>query len=225
MFRPQDRPLGRGWHGGSGRLVHAVPVRNRCTLALGSLACAALIACSSSDGRILPPPDRNQTTTSVSSPVVGQPSDDGVVEVFSLFSPAFADGAPLPVEHTCTGSGTSPPLSWASTPPAAELALIVRDRDNGGFVHWAITGIDPLVQGLGEGGVPEGAIEAINSEGSVGWRSPCPLAGVAAHTYVFTLYALPEPLLVTAGLPTDVVTERVEGALAETAVLTATVAG
>jgi Raf kinase inhibitor-like YbhB/YbcL family protein len=200
-------------------------VRNRYTLAVSALACGALLACSSSDGRALPPPDRHQTTTSVSAPVVGQPSDGGVVEVFSLSSPAFAHGAPIPVDHTCTGRGVSPPLAWASTPPAAELALVVRDADNGGFVHWAVTGIDPLVQGLGEDGVPEGAVEAANGSGTLGWLRPCPPAGGAVHTYVFTLYALPEPLALAPGLPADVVTAQVEGAQAEAAVLTGTVAG
>jgi len=206
-------------------VVHTVAVRRRLApllATLGSLAVAA--ACSSTDGRTLPAPDPHQTTTSVSAPVVGQPSDgDGLVEVFSLSSPAFANGAAIPVEHTCNGAGTSPPLAWASTPPAAELALVVRDRDAGDFVHWVVTGIDPTVQGLGAGGVPETAVEALNSAGTAGWFGPCPPAGSGTHTYVFTLHALPEPLALEAGRPAEQAAQLVEGASAQVAVLIGTV--
>ena len=61
----------------------------------------------------------------------------------------------------------SPDLSWTDLPADAEsLALIVRDRNAAGFVHWVVTGIDPSVQGIGEGGVPEGAVEGQNGAGT-----------------------------------------------------------
>jgi Raf kinase inhibitor-like YbhB/YbcL family protein len=195
-------------------------------LASASFALAA-VACSSGDGRTLPPPDPHQTTTSVSAPVVGQPSAEGgssdgaAVEVFSLSSPAFSRGAVIPDRLTCDGEGLSPPLAWASTPPAAELALVVRDRD-APFVHWVVTGIDPSVRGFGEDGVPEAAVEALNSAGRPGWSPPCPPAGDAPHTYDFVLHALPEPLALEAGMPGEEVARMVEGASSDRAVLSAT---
>jgi phosphatidylethanolamine-binding protein (PEBP) family uncharacterized protein len=183
------------------------------------------VACSRSDGRSLPPPDPSRTTTSVSAPVVGQPSGDQVQEVFSLFSSAFVDGGAIPAEHTCSGAGTSPGLSWASTPPAAELALVVRDRSAAGFVHWVVTGIDPLVQGFGPGGVPESAVEAANGTGSVGWSPPCPPPGTGPHTYELVLHALPEPLALVPGTPGEEAAQLVEGASSERAALSGVATG
>lgn len=207
---------------------HTVPVHHRHTprLLLTALVSALLAssACSSSDGRELPPADAASTTTPVSTPVVGQPGEgDQLVEVFSLTSPAFAEGAAIPARHTCLGEDLSPPLVWASTPPAAELAIVVRDRDAAGFVHWVVTGIDPLVQGIGEDGLPETAVEAANSTGAIGWSGPCPPAGSGTHTYVFSLHALPEPLGLAPGTPAEEAAQLVEGAASESAVLTGTV--
>ena len=199
-------------------MVHTVTVLRR--LAAPTLAALLLAtACSSRDGRTLPPPDRRSTTTAVSTPVVGQPSGNDS-EVFSLGSPAFVDGGPIPEEYTCNGDAASPPLSWASTPPAAELALVVRDLDAGGFVHWVVTGIDPVVQGFGQGGVPESAIEAMNEAGTLGWLPPCPPAGIASHTYELSLHALPEPLTLAPGHPGAEAAQLVEGASAAVARLT-----
>ncbi|MET0727151.1 MAG: YbhB/YbcL family Raf kinase inhibitor-like protein [Acidimicrobiales bacterium] len=197
-------------------------LRRSLALAVAALLAAAGPACSSRDGRVLPPPDPGATTTSVSTPVVAQPMDgDGLVEVFSLASTAFTEGEQIPPRHTCAGEGISPPLSWASTPPAAELALVVRDRTADGFVHWVVTGIDPVVQGLGEGAVPEGAVEARNDAGSVGWSAPCPPNGT--HTYELSLHVLPERLTLEGGAPPDQAALMVEGASTVAATLTATV--
>ena len=218
-----------GWHGGPFGVVHTGPVRHRSIMLLGVLAALLLgIGCSSSDGRTLPPPDPHRTTTSVSAPVVGQPSesddeaDAGVVEVFSLFSSAFADGATIPERNTCDGAGVSPPLSWTSTPAAAELAIVVRDQDADGYVHWVVTGIDPAIEGIGEDGIPESASEAANGSGSTGWFGPCPPPGDGPHTYVFTLHALPEPLGSTSGLSAEEAAQLVEDASSDQAVLTGT---
>jgi Raf kinase inhibitor-like YbhB/YbcL family protein len=186
---------------------------------------ALTVACSSSDGRELPPPDPNNTTTSVSAPVVGQPSegDGDIVEVFSLTSSAFLQGAVIPARYTCAGSNVSPPLAWASTPPAAELALVVRDRDADGFVHWVVTGIDPAVQGMGEGGLPEGAVEALTSAGTAGWYGPCPPAGSGTHAYDFVLHALARPVDLMTGLPAAEAAAQVERASTGSATLTGVV--
>lgn len=185
---------------------------------------AAGLGCSSQDGRSLPAPDPSKTTTSVSTPVVAPPSlDSDAAEVFSLASPAFANGGVIPEVHTCTGADISPQLQWSSTPPAAELALVVRDRDAEGFVHWVVTGIDPTVQGLGAGGVPETAVEAANDAGTLGWFGPCPPAGTGTHTYDFVLHALPEPLALEPGRPADEAAALVEGASSATAILSGVV--
>lgn len=204
-------------------MVHTVPMRRPPIALVTAVVVAALLvgACSASDGRTLPPADPPRSTTSGDAPVVAQPSDGGdesTLNVFVLGSAAFADGSPIPDLYTCAGAGISPPLDWASTPPAAELALVVRDRDAGGLVHWVVTGIDPLVQGIGEDGVPEGAVEAAN-----GWFGPCPTTGT--HVYVFVLHAVPEPLGLAPGRPAAEAAELVEGASSAQATLTGTATG
>ncbi len=195
-----------------------------------ALACASgvvlVAACSSSDGRTLPPPPSNRTTTSVNAPVVGQPSDDpSAVEVFSLSSPSFVAGGTIPARFTCVGEDVSPPLEWASVPEGAvELAIVVRDRSAGGFVHWIVTGIDPTVQGIGVGGVPEGAVEGRNDGGAVGWFGPCPPAG-STHTYELSIHALDAPLELAADLAPDDAAARVELTSTSHAELLGTVAG
>lgn len=193
-------------------------------LLLPAVLALAAGACSTQDGRSLPPPRPDQTTTTSTEPPTldGDSTGQGAVEVFSLLSEAIPGGGEIPAEHTCDGADTSPPLAWASTPPAAELALIVRDPDADGFVHWLVTGIDPLVQGVAAGGVPEGATEHDNDFDVAGWRGPCPPEG-EAHTYELALYALPEPLPASdPTLTSDALVAQIEGSASAVAVLTGT---
>jgi Raf kinase inhibitor-like YbhB/YbcL family protein len=200
-------------------------MRRRPAFALLAAVCAAgaVLACSSSDGRVLPPPRDDQTTTTPSAPVVQPPV--GSTQVFALTSEAFTEGAPIPARFTCTGDDLSPPLAWSGAPlDAAQLAIVVRDLSAGGFVHWVVAGVDVFVQGVGEDGLPEGAVEGRNSAGTVGWTGPCPPAGTGTHTYEFAVLALTEPIAVSLDAPADEVATQLETAAAERAILTGTVA-
>lgn len=197
---------------------HRAPV----ALALAGLLAALVVACSATDGRTLPPADPNRTTTTPSAPVIQPPT--GEVDVFSLHSAAFMEGGELPDRLTCTGAGVSPDLYWTSTPlEAVELALVVRDRSAGGRVHWVVTGIDPFVQGIGEGGIPENAVEGLNNSGTLGWLGPCPPADSGTHTYEVALHALPEALAVPPGATGEEVATLLEASSGQRAVLTGTV--
>jgi Raf kinase inhibitor-like YbhB/YbcL family protein len=117
----------------------------------------------------------------------------------------------------------SPSLQWA-VPPAGtvELALTVTDPDAGGFVHWVLTGLAPVLRGLGPGAVPEGAVEAMNGKGGAGWTGPCPPQG-PAHHYVFTLYAPSAASGVTEGMEAKAAIVRITAApVLATATLTGT---
>ena len=198
----------------SGRRLLAVV----CALGLG----ASALACSSSDGRDLPPPRVAQTTTP-SAPVIQSP--DGSAEVFRLSSSSFAEGAQIPERFTCRAVGLSPALEWTGTPlDASSLAIVVRDLNAGGFVHWVVTGIDPFVQSIGEDGLPENALEGLNSTGSTGWTPPCPPAGSGVHTYEIAVLALVDPVTVPLDAPAEQAAAALEAASAERAVLTGTVA-
>lgn len=113
-----------------------------------------------------------------------------------LTSDTFADGAAIPVRHTCDGDDLSPALSWTAPPEGtASLALCVDDPDAGRYVftHWLAWGLTPAAGGLGEGeAAPR---EGRNDFGAPGYRGPCPPPG-KPHRYVFRLYALDaEPAL------------------------------
>ncbi|MGH9113947.1 MAG: YbhB/YbcL family Raf kinase inhibitor-like protein [Acidimicrobiales bacterium] len=109
--------------------------------------------------------------------------------VFQLTSPAFTEGGTIPDEFTCIGADVSPPLAWSGVPVGTvELALVVRDPDAEGFVHWVVAGLPPTTGGLARGNPPATATEALNDFGRTGWSGPCPPSGV--HHYDFRIYAL-----------------------------------
>lgn len=194
----------------------------RLAAALIASTLVPLAACSSEDGRALPIPDPGSTTSTSAPTLDSTPASGGVTEVFTLYSTAFTEGGTIPDRSTCDGEDLSPPLDWVGVPAAAELAIVVRDIDAAGFVHWVLTGIDPTVRGLGEGGIPESAVEAQNGFGTLGWAGPCPPEGEGPHTYQIVLHALPEPLVMPPGTPAEEAADLVEGASSAQAVLTGT---
>ena len=155
------------------------------------------------------------TTTTPATTTTIAPVDSGPL----LLQTTFADGTPVPRELTCDGAGAAPTLWWSGVPAGTpELALVVTDADAGDFLHWVVTGIDPAL-GAVSLTAPPGAIEARNDAGTLGWTPPCPPAG-EQHDYLFSLYALAEPL----GLAPDVAGDDavaliLDGAIASTSVL------
>ena len=113
---------------------------------------------------------------------------------FRLTSPAFADGADIPVRYTCDGTNVSPRLTWTEVPSGTRsLALIMDDPDapRGTFTHWVLYDLPPELRELGEGAAP--GTSGRNSFGRTGYGGPCPPAGDKPHRYRFTLYALDVP--------------------------------
>jgi Raf kinase inhibitor-like YbhB/YbcL family protein len=121
---------------------------------------------------------------------------------FRISSPAFTDGADIPVRHTCDGENLSPQLSWSDVPDGARsLALVVDDPDapRGTFTHWVLFDIPPDTNGLGEhAAMGTIGIPGRNGFGRSGYGGPCPPPGDNAHRYRFTLYALDVPSLALA---------------------------
>lgn len=120
-----------------------------------------------------------------------------------LASPAFADGARLPIRYTADGEGVSPPLVWTRVPDGAtSLALIVEDADAPALrplVHAIVWNLPPENGGLREGAIradgagdPDGRDVGRNSLFGEGWLPPDPPAGHGEHRYVFQLFALAE---------------------------------
>jgi len=180
----------------------------------------------SADGRSLRTPRPDQTTTTVATSAAtagvdaGSAGSDGegaststapTAEPLALSSSAIPEGGEVPARYTCRADDVSPPLLWTGVPAGTvEVALVVRDVDAEGFVHWVIAGLPPDLGGLAEGTPPAGAVEAANDFGRPGWGGPCPPAGT--HNYEFRVYALAQPSGVVAGEPGADAAARVEAA-------------
>jgi len=118
-----------------------------------------------------------------------------------LASPAFANGARLPVRFTADGEGVSPPLVWRDPPEGtSSFALIVEDPDAPApypFVHAVVWHIPADQRRLAEGAIArdgkstaDGSDVGRNSFFTEGWLPPDPPTGHGNHDYVFQLFAL-----------------------------------
>lgn len=202
--------------------------------AAAAAAVLALGSCSTGDGRTLAPIDPERTTTSgmpgpssEAGPVGSQAEDgpifSGEAPAFLVSSAAFDHGGELGPAHTCAGAGMSPPLSWTAPPPGAEVAVVLREVSDVGTVHWIVTGIDPVVLGFGEGGIPEGATQQVNASGLPGYFAPCPAAGTGTHLYEFTVHVLDAPLTVDPAEAAADLAARIESSSTVESSLTAVV--
>lgn len=149
----------------------------------------------------------------------GEPPTDIETE-FAITSPAFAEGAEIPVKYSCDGENVSPPLDWSQGPAGtASFALIVDDPEAGGYTHWVIFNLPPDARGLPEdvpkdeklaSGALQGKIASGGTGYPVGYFGPCPYKG-SSHPYKFTLYALDTSLDLAAGVSKEQVLEAMQG--------------
>lgn len=132
-----------------------------------------------------------------------------------LRSTAFKDGATLPKKYTCDGSlgGVNPPFDWSKRPrDLNSQALVVTDpgAPGGTYVHWAIWRMMARTTGLQEDIPPIGLPAATNSSGNTKYAPPCPPRGDPPHRYVFTIYALKQPLDAKNGAPANEVIDKIK---------------
>jgi Raf kinase inhibitor-like YbhB/YbcL family protein len=135
-----------------------------------------------------------------------------------LTSSAFNEGAVIPVQHTCDGKDSSPPLRWSGAPGGARtFALVADDPDApaGTWVHWVIYNIPASVAELPEGTpttetIANGAAQGKNDFRRTGYGGPCPPRG-KAHRYYFRLYALDAELSLKPGATKQDLLRAMEG--------------
>jgi Raf kinase inhibitor-like YbhB/YbcL family protein len=130
--------------------------------------------------------------------------DVDTAATLEVTSEAFSDGGTIPVQFTCDGEETSPPLTWAGPPGDARAwALVVDDPDapGGTFVHWVVLDVPLATRSLAAGSVPPGTAQAVNSAGQASYAGPCPPSGT--HHYRFTVYGLSEPTGLSDGAALD----------------------
>jgi Raf kinase inhibitor-like YbhB/YbcL family protein len=145
------------------------------------------------------------------------PSSEHSLEVTS---PAFQNGDKIPVEFTCDGDDTSPPLNWSNVPNAREYVLTVLDPDADDYVHWIVAGIPSDVTSLERGMPPNDAVEGVNSTDESGYTGPCPPEGDDVHSYEFTVYALDESSSLEPNVTIDEVYSAIDGSVVARGTLT-----
>jgi len=155
--------------------------------------------------------------TTVGRTVPAAPADGPL----TISSPAFADGAPIPVQYTCKGASTAPPLAW-SAPLGAALVVDDPDAPRGPYVHWIVAGIAPGSGSTGDGQTPAGGSVLPNSAGQSAYGAPCPPAGTGTHHYRFTLYQLPNTYQLPPGLAGVQAAQAIARAATAQALLTGT---
>ncbi len=158
-----------------------------------ALACAALLGgCTRPETATLPGTETGDEAT------------------FSVESPAFSPDDPIPVEHAREGveggQNVSIPYTWRDAPVGTKsFALLLMDTHPSArrWVHWMVTDIpadaEELPAGASGAGMPEGALELVNSFGDIGYGGPEPPAGSGGHAYLATIYALDVEHLEIAG--------------------------
>ena len=118
----------------------------------------------------------------------------------AVSSPAFADGAPIPADHTEDGRKVSPPLAWRGVPSgAAEVVVVIEDADSptpAPLVHAILLGLPGR-----DGALAEGELKSAGAEGRahrLGRHSflkpeylpPDPPTGHGPHRYAVQVFAL-----------------------------------
>lgn len=205
-------------------------VHGRSNRFLAAIVIAALLsACDIGDGTTLqepaaattiPPPDTTPLLSEpLDDPIVldsafvepapdsAPPTLDGAIDAganFRVFAP-WAEGAPIGLIHTCDGSNSAPAVSWTNAPGGTqEFAISLVDEtdlSNGRpFIHWVVAGIDPTVDRVDAGAIPDGAVQGLNFFGDIGYTGPCPDPGTTS-TFTLTVFALDQQLELADGTP------------------------
>ncbi len=136
-------------------------------------------------------------------------AEEGIMTDFTITSPAFEPGQPIPRQFTCEGADISPALDWSGVPGGTKsYALVCDDPDApvGTWVHWVIYNLPGSLTGLPENVVKTetvaalgGARQGVNDFRRIGYGGPCPPPGHGTHHYHFRLYALDDQLALEPG--------------------------
>jgi Raf kinase inhibitor-like YbhB/YbcL family protein len=148
-----------------------------------------------------------------------------------LKSSAYREGGAIPVQYTCEGDNISPQFSWTELPQGTKsLALVLHDPDaprEGGFTHWVVYNIDPILKEIAEDTPKDEKLAGIglqgkNDAGKIGYMGPCPPSG--SHRYIVRLFALDAELNLKPGASHHEVTSAMEGHILDKAALMGTYA-
>lgn len=133
----------------------------------------------------------------------------------TVTSPAFANGAPIPLDNSAWGENRMPCLSWTAGPAGTQsYAVILEDTDYTGvggrpYGHWWVVNIPGSVTSLAAGtaAAPGGGIPSVAVQGTGARGRPAAYFGPRTppgtpHHYRFQVFALDKTLDATgAALP------------------------
>lgn len=181
----------------------------RIFIALTTLSLAAL---SASAAQPAPGAPALATAQAVSRPPAPpQPTRGGgrrPIEVMTLATNAWPDGAAIPTRFTQAGDEVSPALTWSGAPEGVvSFAVLAHDVDaaagdgTGDVLHWLLWNIPGTSTGVPEGlphvsQLPDGTRQI--SQTGPSYRGPGAMAAGPTHHYVFEVFALDTALEVPA---------------------------
>jgi Raf kinase inhibitor-like YbhB/YbcL family protein len=139
------------------------------------------------------------------------------VASITVTSPSFAEGARIPVDHTCDGKELIPELVLSAPPENTKsLILLVEDPDapSGVFTHMVAFNVAPDTHKIPSGteltNAGEGARFGLNDFKVAHYSGPCPPKG-EAHRYRFRVVALDTVLKLPEGTPKNQIDEAIDG--------------
>lgn len=152
-----------------------------------------LVARCSADGRVMSDPKSEQNQSIAVPTTIASTVEIPTTTVFGITG-LWVEGQPISAKYTCHGESISPPLQFSGVPAGTvTLGFVLTNQDDNGAILWAVGNIPISGTNFVEGALPDGAIEATNSDGKIGYSAPCPPAG-ATHHYVMSAYAIAQQL-------------------------------
>ncbi len=109
-----------------------------------------------------------------------------------LTSPVMQQDGTLPIEFTCDGSSSTPPLAWSGAPAGTVgYAVVMHHVPGPGDTHWywVVYGMDATIEHLDAGAVPAATVGTNSVNGRTEYAPPCS-KGPGTKVYTFTVYAL-----------------------------------
>jgi Raf kinase inhibitor-like YbhB/YbcL family protein len=151
-------------------------------------------------------------------PIVPRTAPGASLASITVTSPAFTEGAGIPVDQTCDGQGVMPAIVLSSPPEGTKsLVLIVDDPDapDGTFTHLVLFDLSPELRKLPAGSElpPQAGPNArfgLNDFQVAHYSGPCPPKG-ELHRYRWRVVALDTVINLPEGTPRSQIDEAMDG--------------